>query len=41
MNIVLYPQPKINIGLRVTARRSDGYHAEATAITTLRHFSTL
>ena len=26
MNIVLYPQPKINIGLRVTARRSDGYH---------------
>ena len=26
MNIVLYPQPKINIGLRVLARRSDGYH---------------
>lgn len=26
MNIVLYPRPKINIGLRVTARRSDGYH---------------
>lgn len=26
MNIVLYPKPKINIGLRVTARRSDGYH---------------
>lgn len=26
MNIVLYPQPKINIGLRVLCRRSDGYH---------------
>ena len=26
MNIVLYPRPKINIGLRVTARRNDGYH---------------
>ncbi|HIZ87181.1 MAG TPA: 4-(cytidine 5'-diphospho)-2-C-methyl-D-erythritol kinase [Candidatus Coprenecus pullistercoris] len=26
MNIVLYPQPKINIGLRVLARRDDGYH---------------
>ena len=31
MNIVLYPQPKINIGLRVTARRSDGYHHFGTA----------
>ena len=26
MNIVLYPQPKINIGLRVLCRRNDGYH---------------
>lgn len=26
MNIVLYPNAKINIGLRVIARRSDGYH---------------
>ena len=43
MNIVLYPQPKINIGLRVTARRSDGYHIleiiEADSVSMI-HFGT-
>ena len=26
MNIVIYPHPKINIGLRIVNRRPDGFH---------------
>lgn len=39
MNIVLYPQPKINIGLRVTARRSDGYHDIETLFFPVSNYS--